>query len=194
MMIGMDNITVIFSGMAGSGKTSLAKEIANRFALKYLCGGDALKELAYKHGYKITGSDWWETTEGMRFLSERKTNPEFDKEVDKILLREAEKGGASITSWALPWLEAPGIKIWVDASQEVRAKRIAERDKISVSDALDAVKIRDTENTGLYNKLYGFTLGTDFEDFDLLLDANTKNVKELADEIEQFLKEKIKID
>lgn len=188
----MKKLTVIFSGMAGSGKTSLAKEIARRHGLKYLCGGDALKEIAEKIGYKISGTDWWETEEGMKFLSERNTNPEFDREVDKLLLEKSKEGGVSITSWALPWIGAPGIKIWVDATQEVRAGRIAKRDKIPLPCALDAVRKRDKENTELYKKMYGFALEKDHKMFDLILDANLKDVKGLADEIDILLKEKPK--
>lgn len=188
----MAKLAVIFSGMAGSGKTSLAKEIARRHGLKYICGGDALKELAGKRGYKITGSDWWETKDGMKFLAERNSNSEFDKEVDKILMREAKNGGVSITSWALPWLGSPGVKVWVDTSQKVRAERIAKRDKISFAEAFEAVKKRDKENIELYQKMYGFSLEKDHKVFDMILDANTKNVKELADEIDAYLKKVIK--
>lgn len=186
----MKKPTVIFSGMAGSGKTSLAKEIAKRLGLKYLCGGDALKELAAKHGYKISDSDWWETKEGMKFLAERKSNPEFDKEVDRILLERAKAGGVAITSWALPWLGAPGVKIWVDASAKVRAMRISKRDGSSLPEATEAVKKRDRENLKLYKKMYGFSLEKDPAVFDIIIDSNDKSVTQLADEIEIVLKGK----
>ncbi len=183
----MKRITIIFSGMAGSGKSTLACEIAKKYGLKYVCGGDILKEMARDEGYKVTGNDWWETADGIKFLSKRKKNPDFDKRLDEILLQKAKEGGIAMTSWALPWLNAPGIKIWVDVTQEVRAKRISGRDKIPYEEALEAVKKRDKENIHIYKKMYGYKLGPDKKIFDLILDANVKRVDELVKEIIEFL-------
>lgn len=179
--------TIIFSGMAGSGKSSLAKAIAKKYGLKYICGGDILKEMAREEGYKITGNDWWETADGIKFLSQRKKNFDFDKRLDAHMIAKAKKGGVAMTSWALPWLCAPGIKIWVDVTQEVRAKRISGRDGIQYDAALKLVKTRDAENIALYKKMYGYTLGPDKKAFDLVLDANVKGIEELVEEIVGFL-------
>ncbi len=180
-------LTVIFSGMAGSGKSSLARAIAKKYGLKYVCGGDILKEMAKEKGYKITGGNWWETPDGIKFLSQRKTNFGFDKRLDEHMIAKAKEGGVTMTSWAIPWLGAPGIRIWVDVTQEVRAKRISERDKIPYDAALEAVKARDKENIALYKKMYGYTLGRDLDVFDLVLDADVKGVEELVREICKFL-------
>lgn len=180
-------LTVIFSGFAGSGKSSLARAIAKKYCLKYVCGGDILKEMAKESGYKITESDWWETQDGINFLSQRKGNFDFDKRLDKLMLEKAKEGGCAITSWAIPWLGASGIKIWVEVSQKVRAQRIAGRDGITFGDALEAVKKRDNDNIELYKKMYGYTLGKDLDVFDLVLDANTKSVDDLAEEISAFI-------
>lgn len=183
----MKKLTVIFSGMAGSGKSSLAKRIAKKYGLKYVAGGDILKEMAKREGYSTGGNNWWETPEGIRFLSERKKNPDFDRELDKIMLKKAEQGGFALTSWAIPWLGARGIKVWVEASREVRAKRIAGRDRTAPDEALKYVTVRDAENIALYKKIYGHTLGSDLDVFDLVLDANKKSADELADEVAQFI-------
>jgi cytidylate kinase len=39
-------IVVCISGMAGTGKSTLAKKLAKKYKLKYYSGGDALKALA----------------------------------------------------------------------------------------------------------------------------------------------------
>ncbi len=180
-------ITIIISGMAGSGKTSLAKALANHYSLKYLCGGDVLKEIAMRKSYHFSGDDWWETEDGMKFLEERKTNPDFDKEVDDFLKKKAEEGNVSITSWALPWLGAKGIKIWLNATQETRAKRIMNRDVSKLDIAIEAVKKRDKENIELYKRMYGYVLDTDLDVFDIILETDNKTVDELAVEVMEFI-------
>lgn len=182
--------TLIFSGMAGSGKSSLARKMAEKFGLKYIAGGDILKEMAEKEGYRVSGNDWWETRDGIEFLGKRKKDFRFDRELDKIMLQKAEEGDYALTSWAIPWLGAKGIKIWVEASKEVRAKRIAGRDGIPYKSALKLIKTRDRENIALYRKMRGYTLGRDMGVFDLVLDANKKSIEELAGEITAFILKK----
>ncbi len=140
-----------------------------------------------KGEYKTTGGDWWETPDGIKFLSQRKANFDFDKRLDAHMIAKAKEGGVAMTSWAIPWLSAPGIKIWVNVAQEVRAKRISGRDNIPYEKALELVKTRDRENVALYKKMYGYTLGPDSKVFDLILDANVKGVDDLVREICEFL-------
>ena len=56
-------LAVIISGMPSVGKTTAADEIAKRFHLKHLAGGDMLKQIAFERGYRPSGSDWWDTPE-----------------------------------------------------------------------------------------------------------------------------------
>jgi len=53
--------------------------LAKEFGLTYLGGGDILKEFAGELGFQTEGEDWWDSAEGMKFLSQRKDNSEFDK-------------------------------------------------------------------------------------------------------------------
>ena len=83
---------ICICGMTGCGKSTLAKQLANKYELKYFSGGDTLKALANEIGYKQSGKDWWETKEGTRFLQQRIKENKFDKKVDKKLIKLAEQG------------------------------------------------------------------------------------------------------
>jgi len=176
-------IVICVCGMAGTGKTTLAKKLAERYGLKYYSGGDALKALATEEGYKPFERGWWESKEGIRFLEERGNNPKFDEAADKKLLELAQQGNVVLDSWTMPWLLKKGFKIWLEASPEKRAERIAKRDKISVEEALKAIRKKEERTTAIYRKLYGFSLGEDFKPFHLILD--TDNLK--AEEVLQVL-------
>ncbi len=80
-------IVICISGMAGTGKSTLSKKLAEKYNLKCYSGGDALKELAKAEGYDVSRQGWWESPEGLNFLKERVNDPKFDKAVDAKLLR-----------------------------------------------------------------------------------------------------------
>jgi cytidylate kinase len=67
--------SVIISGPPAIGKTTVSKGLAKEFDLKYLSGGDVLKELGKEQGFKTERDDFWDTSFGMKFLNMRKTNP-----------------------------------------------------------------------------------------------------------------------
>jgi cytidylate kinase len=164
-------IVVCISGMAGTGKSTLAKKLAQKYKLKYYSGGDALKELAKDEGYNPSSRGWWESPEGLSFLKKREKNLKFDKAVDDKLLEYAQQGNVLLDSWAMPWLLKTGFKIWLVASEEKRVERIAKRDKIAVKEALQVLKEKEARTKAIYKKLYGFRLGEDFDPFNLVLDT-----------------------
>jgi cytidylate kinase len=173
------SIVVCISGMAGTGKSTLAKKLAQKYKLKYYSGGDALKELAKDEGYNPSSCGWWESPEGLSFLRKREKNLKFDKAVDDKLLEYAQQGNVLLDSWAMPWLLKTGFKIWLVASEEKRAERIAKRDKIAVKEALQVLKEKEARTKAIYKKLYGFKLGEDFDPFNLVLDTDNLGAGEV---------------
>ncbi len=91
-------ISVIISGMPSVGKTTAANAIAREYHLKHVAGGDMLKQIAIDRGYHLSGPEWWDTAEGMRFLSERKKDPDFDRIVDQKLAEHVRLGNVVMTS------------------------------------------------------------------------------------------------
>ena len=175
-----DKKTVIcISGMAGTGKSTLTKKLAEKYNLKYFSGGDALKDLAKTEGYSVSSEGWWESPEGLKFLKERASDPKFDKAVDDKLLEYAAQGNVLLDSWTMPWLLKGGFKIWLMAPIEKRAARVAKRDKITVEEAFKVLEEKEANTKAIYQKLYGFVLGEDLTPFDLILDTDTLTADEV---------------
>jgi cytidylate kinase len=172
-------IVVCISGMAGTGKSTLAKKLAEKYGLRYFSGGDALKALAAQEGYDSSNHGWWESSEGLDFLAKREKNLEFDKAVDDKLLEYAQQGCVLLDSWTMPWLLKTGFKIWLIASVQKRAERIAERDNLSIEEAFQVLKEKEARTKSIYKKLYGFTLGEDLEPFNLVLDTDNLSAGEV---------------
>jgi cytidylate kinase len=173
------HMVICISGMAGTGKSTLAKKLAQNYGFDYYSGGDALKVLASEEGYDASQPGWWESPQGLKFLKQREGDPKFDRAVDQKLLEYTEKGNVLLDSWTMPWLLKSGFKIWLLASMEKRAARVAQRDQITVEQALKVLKEKEDRTKGIYEKLYGFMLGEDFKPFNLVLDTESLNAEEV---------------
>jgi cytidylate kinase len=178
-----NRLSIVISGWPAVGKTTMAVELAKIFNLKLYSGGDILKLLADAKGYSTSSHDWWDTHEAKRFMEERKSDPSFDKQVDNKLIQIIKRENALITSYTLPWLveERGVIKLWLKASQENRARRMANRDNISYTEAKKVIQIRDSENINIYKKLYGFDFGEDLKVFDFCLNTDVLSLNSLIE-------------
>jgi CMP/dCMP kinase len=178
-----NRLSIVISGWPAVGKTTMAVELAKTFNLKLYSGGDILKLLADAKGYSTSSHDWWDTDEAKRFMEERKSDPSFDKQVDNKLIQIIKSENALITSYTLPWLvEGSGvIKFWLKASQENRARRMANRDNISYTEAKKIIQVRDSENINIYKNLYGFDFGEDLKVFDFCLNTDVLSLNSLIE-------------
>ena len=181
--------SIVVSGPPAIGKTTVAKGLASEFNLQYLSGGDILKELASEQGFSSDGNDWWDTEEGMKFLNQRKDNPEFDKKVDDRLKTLFQNGGVVITSYTLPWIVNGGIKIWLSGTLENSAKRMQSRDNLTEISALDIVKKRFNENKLIYKNLYNFEFGDDLSVFDEIIQTDGLNAQQVLDKAKSIARE-----
>jgi cytidylate kinase len=162
-------VVICISGMTGSGKSTVAKRLADKYELDYFSGGNALKTLAQEEGYGSDVKGWWESTGGLSFLQQRMEDPAFDKKIDEKMLELAKQGNIVLDSWTMPWLLNEGFKVWLEASPQVRAKRVVNRDCISIEEALKALTEKDERTRQIYKNLYGFDLGHDLSPFNLVL-------------------------
>lgn len=176
-------LSIIISGWPAVGKTTMATELGKEFNLKLHSGGDILKMLAEAKGYTTSGDDWWDTKEAKSFMQQRKSDPSFDNQVDKKLIEIIKSENAVITSYTLPWLvdEDGIIKFWLKSSQKNRARRMANRDNISYSEARKIIEIRDEENKNIYKDLYGFNFGEDLKVFDFCLNTDILSLHSLIE-------------
>ena len=173
--------SVIISGPPAIGKTTIAKGIGKEFDLEHLSGGDILKELAQDDGFEMGGDDWWDTSEGMDFLSHRHENSEFDKKVDDKLKKLFLKGNVVITSYTLPWLVEGGVKIWLAGSRENSAQRMTTRDNLAKNTAVEIVQKRYDENKRIYKTLYGFEFGEDLSVFDKVIETDNLDAEQVLE-------------
>ena len=187
---------IIVSGFAGSGKSSLTDSLGKELGMKIIHASALLKEmrtegigaLEKENIEKI--KDWWESEEAKEFMKKRQKDTSLDEALDKKLLETAEKGTVVLDSWTMPYLyKGEAIRIWLDASPETRAKRVASRDNRDYEEVLAKIRARDEETKSLYERLYHFKMGENLKVFELVVDTNNLNQEEVFEKVIEKIRE-----
>ncbi len=166
---------IAISGLAGSGKNTVGGVVAKKLSFRSV--EPTFKTLAAREGISL-----------MQFQEKAKKDANIDKKFDAALQEECAGGQCVVATWLGPWM-APGkpLRVWLDVTEEVRAKRLANRENITVEQARAHIHKRDADNRGRYKKVYGIDI-YDHAGFDLVLDASASTPERLADEIIQAYK------
>ncbi|MEX0568289.1 MAG: (d)CMP kinase [Candidatus Njordarchaeota archaeon] len=163
-------VVILISGPHGTGKSTVARVIAEEFGLRYISAGEIFRKKAREYGMNI-----------VEFTKYVEKNPEIDYEIDNAMMEEIKKGDVVLDS-QLAYFFAKKIKaeelvtvsILLYASFEERARRLAEREDISLENAKAEIKAREESEKDRFERLYGAKLWS-IEDFDIVI--NTTQLK-----------------
>ena len=187
----MKNEIILF-GFSGSGKSTVSNLIGEKYGLRVVHPSGILRDLYESRNVDIENTRYntgfWESEEGIRLFKSRLDEYKpLDVISDNILLEEIEKGNVVIDSWSLPWLTDKGMKIYLQADLEVRARRVSKRSNICYEKALEVVVMKDGETRKLFKRLYGFDIKQDDNVFNYVIDANELSKGEVFGNICDYL-------
>lgn len=177
-------LTITVDGLSGSGKSTGAKAIAKAFKLKYVYVGEIFRKLAKEKRLSLE-----------EFCAIREK--EVDLEADKKTLKLAMKGNVVLDGRLTGWVAGDwaDLKIYYDTPLEIRAKRVAKRDKKSEEEALKDLRKRDKEDGKKYKKIYGID-PSDKSIYDLIIDNSNFTLEDAktipVKLVKKFLKTKLK--
>ncbi|ATW87710.1 cytidylate kinase [Halohasta litchfieldiae] len=138
------------SGPPGSGKSTNAAALAERFGLAHVSGGDIFRELADERGYTP-----------VEFNELAEEDEQIDRDLDRRLREIAlERDDLLLESRLAGWLAADhaDIKIWLDAPRTVRAERIADREDKPVEVARQETTRRENSEALRYKEYYNIDI------------------------------------
>ncbi|MFW5638404.1 MAG: (d)CMP kinase [Methanoculleus sp.] len=161
---------ITVSGPPGSGTTSLARYIAEKYDLEFISAGEVFRRLAQEHGMDLA-----------EFGRLAESDPSVDRMIDT---RQKEIGEASegiVVEGRLSgrMIENADLRIWLAASFECRAKRIAGRDGMDEAGALAYTRGRQHSEATRYRTYYDIDIG-DLSPYDLVLSSETFGVDALG--------------
>jgi cytidylate kinase len=152
---------ITLSGQPGSGKTSVAREICEKFGFTFISAGEQFRKLAAEKGM---------TLEEFGRLAE--CDPSIDLAIDQRQKELSMKHPNVMVEGRLAgWTIDADMKIWLKTPLRVRAERIAKREDIPVHRAYDETEVREKCEIGRYKKFYDIDL-TDLSCYDLIIDTS----------------------
>lgn len=178
------DILVTIDGKAGAGKGTLADHISSSLGINKYSAGDFFRQIADERGLTVNE------------LSE-KADKETDLEIDRRTFRKGLSESCVIESRISCHVlkDYSDLKIRLKADEDERAERVADRESISVDEALQRIRKRDRDNQRRYMDYYSIDMN-DLGIYDLVIDNTGLNIEEtnsLVDSaIENFLHNKLK--
>jgi len=183
---------ISFSGAQGSGKSTIAKKLAEKLGFpRYYIGG-LRREAAKKRG--LTLSEYNKLGEN---------DPKTDFEVDEYQKKLGEEQDNFIIEGRTSWYFIPhSTKIYLDVTPEVGAKRIFSslqkkddrNEDINLKtwkDVLRSNQKRQESDRKRYKKYYDINVN-DLSHYDFYLDTTNLTPEEVLAKIEEFLLKKEK--
>ena len=180
-VVSMVNVTV--SGHPGSGTSTLVRGLMDRFGWTSLNGGDVFREEAKRRGMSL--GDFGELC---------KNELDVDRSLDELLRQRMQGADAAnivesrLAGWWAHRLELPCLRIWLDVSDEERARRVAEREGLAFEDALEANRARAAVDGERFMLLYDL-VPEDPEPYTHVLNATTLNASQILDHVVALLEE-----
>lgn len=158
-----ESLVIAVSGRPGSGKTTLARSLADSLGLRYVSSGGIFRRMAERLGVSLIE---------MSKIAEEDYN--VDRAIDNEARNEALKGGVVVDGHIAAWIlrDIAHVKISVIAPLDVRVKRIAMRDSLSFEEALRVIKNIEESEDRRFKALYGLDLN-DNTVFDIIINTYT---------------------
>lgn len=144
-------VVVTVSGTPGSGKTTACRRLAEKLGMETISTGHFFREEAMKRGMSLAD-----------FGLYCETHPEVDRAIDDRQVERLRKGNVILEGRLAGWMAhregISSVKVWVDADEEERARRIVKREGGDVERRLHEMRDREASERIRYLSYYGIDL------------------------------------
>ena len=163
------------SGKAGCGNTTVTRLVSEKLGFKLI--NYTFKTLAQELGLEF---------EEICRLAEQ--DDRYDRQIDERQVELARQAGVVLGSRLAIWLvESADLKVYLFASEQERARRIAARENIEREGALEDMRARDERDRERFLRLYEIDIDR-YELADLIIDTESMSQYDVADAIVGELK------
>lgn len=170
---------ITVSGPHGTGKSTYARGLAKALRLRYVCAGELFRELAKEREMSLGD-----------FGRLAAQDPSIDKMIDERTKAEAGKGGVVIDAQLAAWMvgDLADVKLLLTAPDDVRFRRIAERDGTSFEAARKETMSREEIQRQRYRRYYDVNVA-DLSIYDLKIDTSQDSVEKTTERLVEVVRD-----
>tara|TARA_B100001094_G_scaffold233712_1_gene228617 strand:- start:601 stop:1164 length:564 start_codon:yes stop_codon:yes gene_type:complete len=174
-------LKVTISGPPGSGTSTLVSRIASSRGWSSLNGGDVFREEARTRGLTVE-----------QLSSVAKEDLDVDRSLDSLIQQRMSSHDSPeiiesrLSGWWAHKNSLNCLRVWVNVSEQERAKRIQKREGGDLDDCLRASQNRQRDDMERYSILYGINLD-DMSPYNLVVDADEKDELEVFQAVDSEL-------
>lgn len=181
---------ITINGVPGSGKSSTADLVAKELGFDRFSSGDFMRKIALERGVSLNK---------LSALAER--DKSIDEAIDNEVKKLRKQEGTVIDSRLAYHFIPESFKVFLDLPMEISKERIlknfaenklrvaSEQKSGSAEEVYQKIKERFESERKRYKELYGILDHTDRKNYDLIVDTNKNNLKEVVEIIVQKYRE-----
>lgn len=170
------DLRIAISGKSGCGNTTVSGLLANELDIKLI--NYTFRQLAEEKGMTL-----------LQVIEAAKNDDFYDKFVDthqvELALEQSCVLGSRLAIWMLKQAD---LKVYLYASDEIRANRIFNREGGNLQEIKDFTAMRDREDTNRYKEFYGID-NNDYNFADIIINVDEKTPAEIVEIILKKLEE-----
>jgi cytidylate kinase len=163
------------SGLPGAGTSTVARDAASALGLEHVDAGMVFRSLAADQGMSLAD-----------FGTYARDHLEFDVELDARMAERARQGACllegRLTGWVVTLDHLDAVRVWIACPEAVRAARVARREGVTATEALEQNRARQAVDAERYQRAYGIDLD-DLAPYDLVLDSEREPPPALVEAI-----------
>jgi CMP/dCMP kinase len=170
---------IVISGGIGTGKTTLAKNLASKLGWKFVSSGEYFRNWYKEHNYSVDQIDKLpdevdrEADAGFEKLIENDSNVVFESQLGSYLARNSQNT----------------YKVLCIAKLDESMRRAASREGISLEDAVKVSSERTNNLDERYKRLYDVEDRFDPKLFDLVVNTTSLSPEEVMNQVLEKIKE-----
>jgi len=165
-------VLITISGLPGSGKTTVARLVAEALHLDHVYAGDIFRRQAEAEGLSLE-----------EYAQRAETDHSIDRRLDAQMRSRAKRGNAVLEGRLAAFMAdeagVPALRVFLDAPEPVRAARIADREGGDAAQRRRQIQAREASDARRYREIYG----VDYHDrarYDLVIETDGHTPEELA--------------
>jgi cytidylate kinase len=183
---------ITINGDEGSGKSTVARKIADKLNYSCLSTGTIFREMSKKRGMSL-----------VEYLKLGETDPQIDKEVDDYVIKLSKEQDNFIIDSRVAWHFIPqSLKIYLEVGEMEGAERIyqeilgknnrneTKKAPASVNYVLKKIQERKKTDNKRYLKYYGINI-RDKNNYDFILDTTDLSKDQVFEKVLGFIQSKI---